>query len=209
MASDDEEAAIEAHKLWRQEQMRQLKIDSRFSLPFGMRLPLATTISFLVGMSLGVSHGAQTSGLRFRAENAHRLPTTPTGWYLYHKSKNYHMAFGGVIEGLKMGAKVSFWTAGFFGVEDIFDRWRGTKDFVNTVIASLTVAGGFSIWSMATFTPRILVWTDGYRSIPYSHSCEDGEKWTGNWAGIWIGTGCSWGFEGKKAGLCGVHPAQE
>lgn len=152
--AEDEEAEKKARLLWREEQIRQLKIDSRFSLPFGMRLPLATSLSFLVGMGLGLSHGSQTAGLRFRAENAHRLPSTPTGWYLYHKSKNYHMAFGGVKEGIKMGAKVSFWTAGFFSIEEIFDRYRGTKDFVNTVVASLTVAGGFSLWSMPPNLPR-------------------------------------------------------
>jgi hypothetical protein len=152
--AEDEEAEKKARALWREEQIRQLRIDSRFSLPFGMRLPLATSLSFLVGMGLGLSHGSQTAGLRFRAENAHRLPSTPTGWYLYHKSKNYHMAFGGVKEGMKMGAKVSFWTAGFFSIEEMFDRYRGTKDFINTVTASLTVAGGFSFWSMlAQSTP--------------------------------------------------------
>jgi hypothetical protein len=56
---------------------------------------------------------------------------------------------GGVKEGFKMGGKVSFWTAAFFSVEEIFDRYRGTKDFINTVIASLSVAGGFSLWSMS------------------------------------------------------------
>lgn len=127
--------------------MKQLKLDSRMGFPFGMRLPFATVVSFIAGMGLGMSHGSQTAGLRFRAEHAHRLPTTHTGWYLYHKSKNYNMAYGGVIEGLRMGAKVSFWTAGFFSIEELFDRYRGTKDFLNTVIASLSVAGGFSLWS--------------------------------------------------------------
>ncbi|KIM97884.1 hypothetical protein OIDMADRAFT_129065 [Oidiodendron maius Zn] len=135
-----------------EEQIRKLKINSRFSLPFGVRLPIATSFSFLVGMGLGVSHGSQVAGLRFRAENAHRLPTSPTGWYLYHKSKNYQMAFGGVKEGLKMGTKVSFWTIGFFYIEDMFDRYRGTKDFINTVIASLSVAGAFSMWNRFPIT---------------------------------------------------------
>jgi hypothetical protein len=151
--AEDEEVEKKARAQWREEQIRQLRIDSRFSLPFGMRLPLATSLSFLVGMGLGVSHGSQVAGFRFRAENAHRLPSTPTGWYLYHKSKNYQMAFGGVKEGMKMGAKVSFWTAGFFSIEEIFDRYRGTKDFLNTVVASLTVAGGFSLWSMPSTQP--------------------------------------------------------
>jgi len=150
MARTAEEEEAEKRAQWmaeRAERNKQLKIDSRFGLPFAIRLPLAASLSCVAGMALGLSHGSQTAGLRFRAENAHRLPTTPTGWYLYHKSKNYNMALGGVKEGLKMGAKVGFWTAGFFGIEEMFDRYRGTKDFLNTVLASLSVAGGFSLWN--------------------------------------------------------------
>jgi len=106
----------------------------------------------VAGLTLGVMHGSQTAGLRFRAENAHRLPTTPTGWYLYHKSKNYTRALGGLKEGVKMGAKIGIWTAGFFSIEDMFDRYRGTKDFINTVIASLSIAGGFSLWNRFPLT---------------------------------------------------------
>ena len=153
MADPVSEAEAFEKAQWRAEQIRLLRLDSRFSLPYGMRLPLATSLSFISGMALGVSHGSRTAGLRFRAENAHRLPHTPTGWYLYHKSKNYNMALGGVKEGMKMGAKISFWVAGFFSIEEMFDRYRGTKDFVNTVIASLSVAGGFSLWSMLQLSP--------------------------------------------------------
>lgn len=138
----------EARAQRRAESMRLLKLDSRLSFPFGVRLPVATTLSFISGMALGITHGSQMAGLQFRAENAHRLPQTTTGWYLYHKTKNYRMALGGVKEGMKMGAKLSFWVAGFFGIEEIFDQWRGTKDFVNTTIASLAVAGVFSLYSI-------------------------------------------------------------
>ena len=120
----------------------------RLSLPFHIRLPIASSVSFLTGMALGLSHGSQSAGLRFRAENAHRLPQTPTGWYLYHKSKNYHMMLGGVKEGFKMGGKVSLWAGGFFTVEEAVDRLRGgRRDFFSTVVAGLGVAGGFSLWS--------------------------------------------------------------
>ncbi|KAI9834893.1 MAG: hypothetical protein M1819_002801 [Sarea resinae] len=121
----------------------------RLSMPFSIRLPLSMSLSFIAGLSLGLGHGMQTAGYRFRAENAHRLPTTPTGWYLYHKSKNYHMMFGGVREGLKMGAKMGWWVGGFFTVEEAVDRLRGQgqKDFFSTVVAGLSVAGGFSLWN--------------------------------------------------------------
>jgi hypothetical protein len=129
------------------ERKAQLIANSRLSLPTSVRITLATASSFVLGLGLGVSHGSQTAGLRFRAENAHRLPKTPTGWYFYHKSKNYQMAYAGVKEGLKMGFKISAWVAAFFYIEDRWDEFRGQKDFVNTVVASLTVTGGFSLWS--------------------------------------------------------------
>jgi hypothetical protein len=148
----DAEAEAKAQLIaWRRAQLQKLKQESRMSLPIQLRLPAATTISFLAGMGLGLSYGAQNAGLRFRAENAHRLPTDSTGWYLYHKTKNYHMAFGGVKEGLKMGGKIGFWTAGFLGIEEILDQFRGRKDFLSTVVASLSVAGGFSLWSEYLF----------------------------------------------------------
>lgn len=138
-------------KAWRKAHHEALVLDSRMSIPYGARLPLCTSISFLCGMALGISHGSQAASLRFRAENAHRLPTSPTGWYLYHKSKNYNTGLGGVKEGLRMGGRIAFWTAGLLAIEDMCDRWRGKKDVVNTVVASLSVAGGFSLWSEFIF----------------------------------------------------------
>lgn len=134
---------LEAYK----QRRAALASSSRLSLPTPIRLTLATTTSFILGLGLGLSHGSGTAGLRFRAENAHRLPQTSTGWYLYHKSKNYHMMFGGVKEGLKMGLKMSVWTGLFFWIEDCWDEVRGEKDFLNTLVASASVAGGFSLWS--------------------------------------------------------------
>ena len=89
------------------------------------------------------------AGMRFRAEHCHNFPTTPAGWYLYHKSKNYHVMLGGIREGVKMGAKIGFWAGAFFVVEEAVDRRRRTKDFLSTVVAGLAIAGGFSAWSMS------------------------------------------------------------
>ena len=119
----------------------------RLSTPFSQRLPLATLLSSIAGASLGVSHGAMASGLRFRAENAHRLPSSATGWYLYHKSKNYNIMFGGVVEGFKMGAKVALLVGGFFTVEEAVDRLRGTEDFLSTIVAGGGMSGVWSLWS--------------------------------------------------------------
>jgi hypothetical protein len=120
----------------------------RLSLPFQLRLPAGAAAAFLGGACLGISYGARTAGLRFRAEHAHKLPTSSTGWYLYHKSKNYHVMLGGVKEGLRMGTKLGFWVGGFFAVEEAIDQVRGgTPDFLSSVVAGLSVAGGFSAWN--------------------------------------------------------------
>ena len=125
--------------------------ESRLSVPFHIRFPLATTGAFIIGAALGISHGGKIAGMQFRAENAHRFPTNPTGWYLYHKRKNYVSMLGGMKEGLKMGSKIGFWAGGFFVAEEAVDRWRGKKDFLSTVVAGVTVAAGFSgrPWSMS------------------------------------------------------------
>ncbi|KAK4542919.1 hypothetical protein LTR36_006108 [Oleoguttula mirabilis] len=97
---------------------------ARLSTPFAFRLPLATTIAAATGFLLGISHGTAEAGLRFRAENAHRFPTTQTGWYLYHKSKNYHILLGGIKEGVRMAGKQAVWVGVFFGMEECIDRGR-------------------------------------------------------------------------------------
>ena len=161
----------------------------RLSLPFQYRLPTATAGAFFTGMFLGLTHGSQTAGLRFRAENSHRLPKSSTGWYLYHKSKNYHMMLGGVKEGLKMGTKVGFWVGGFFTVEEAIDRARGgRKDFLSTVVAGLSVAGGFSAWSKSSgigvICMSISMLKRRTRSIPSYHCSSYCKSWSDKWTGF-------------------------
>ncbi|KAK5165788.1 uncharacterized protein LTR77_008711 [Saxophila tyrrhenica] len=146
----------------------------RLSIPFPERTVLLTTLSAGTGLALGLAHGSTESGLRFRAENAHRLPTSQTGWYLYHKSKNYHVILGGVKEGFKMAGKLGLWSAVFVVMEEGIDRGRAAtvrgwrervgrdlgryggdegeekvvpRDFVSTVLAGLGTAGAFSAWN--------------------------------------------------------------
>ena len=138
------EPPVEATDPVKHDPPRLSHYENRLDIPFSIRLPLATAIAILTGATLGISHGGKTAGMRFRAENAHRFPTTSTGWYLYHKSKNYHMMLGGLKEGLKMSPKIGFWAGTFFIAEEAVDRLRGTKDFLSAVIAGMTIAAGFS-----------------------------------------------------------------
>ncbi|ORY55925.1 uncharacterized protein BCR38DRAFT_461880 [Pseudomassariella vexata] len=143
--AEEREGARRPRPTITREEIDQLWRDSRLSIPPLIRIPAAAVTAFSVGMSLGLAHGSTMAGLRFRAEHAHRLPTSTTGWYLYHKSKNYHLAFGGLKEGLKTGLRLSVLSVAMFCAENLFDVYRGTKDMLNTVGASLAVAGGFSL----------------------------------------------------------------
>lgn len=117
----------------------------RLSMPTPARLVFSPVTCGVVGFTLGAMQGGQMAQLRFRAEHAHKMPDTTTGWYLYHKSKNYHAMQGGIGEGFRMGAKTGFWSFVALGLESTVDRCRGSSDMFSTTIASLTVAGAFSL----------------------------------------------------------------
>ena len=131
--------------------------NERLSIPFILRAPLLLTSSFVLGFSLGAVHGAPMAAYRYRAENAHRLPTTQTGWYLYHKSKNYHSIVGGVKEGVKLGGVLCGWATIFMCCEELVDQSRerlfakdddevatGQRDAASTVVAAMSAAGIYS-----------------------------------------------------------------
>ncbi|KAM5343453.1 hypothetical protein ACJ41O_011990 [Fusarium nematophilum] len=124
----------------------------RLSIATPTRLMLGTVSSAFVGFSLGATQGGQMAQLRFRAEHAHKMPDTTTGWYFYHKSKNYHAMQGGIREGFRMGLKTGFWSLMALSLESTVDRYRGASDMFSTTIATLTVAGAFSLWHRLSFT---------------------------------------------------------
>lgn len=118
----------------------------RLAIMTPSRLLLGSVASSFVGFSLGAVQGGQMAQLRFRAEHAHKMPDTTAGWYLYHKSKNYHAMQGGIREGFRMGLKTGFWSLMALSLESTVDRYRGSSDMFSTVVATLTVAGAFSLW---------------------------------------------------------------
>ncbi|RPB22886.1 hypothetical protein L211DRAFT_763231, partial [Terfezia boudieri ATCC MYA-4762] len=122
------------------------------------RLALSTTLTFPSAFLLGLLRGSHLSSLRFRAENAHRLPKSQVGWYLYHKSKTYASLLGGIKEGVRNGVRVSFWSAVFLGCEeDRRGRGSGTGgvDALGTVVASLATAGAFCLWNRFPYSMAV------------------------------------------------------
>ncbi|KKK24163.1 hypothetical protein P175DRAFT_0430126 [Aspergillus ochraceoroseus IBT 24754] len=118
----------------------------RLGMEVRRRLPYTTLAAFSVGMAVGSSHGSKTAAYRFRAENAHRFPTTSTGWFQYHKTKNYVSIVGGVKEGMKMGLKLGAGALAFCLFEETVDYARhDRRDFLSTVTAGLSFSGIYSL----------------------------------------------------------------
>ncbi|OJJ03586.1 hypothetical protein ASPVEDRAFT_30098 [Aspergillus versicolor CBS 583.65] len=118
----------------------------RLGMEVGRRLPLSATSAFSAGLAIGATHGSKKAAYRFRAENAHRFPTTPTGWFQYHKTKNYISIVGGVKEGMKMGFKLGAGALAFCLFEETVDYARhDQRDFISTVTAGLSFSGIYSL----------------------------------------------------------------
>ncbi|KAF2186756.1 hypothetical protein K469DRAFT_706747 [Zopfia rhizophila CBS 207.26] len=147
----------------------------RLGMSFDHRILLASFSAFFCGFALGSSHAGHMASLRFRAENAHRLPISQPGWYLYHKSKNYYRMRAGIKEGVKKGVWLAAWASVFFIIEESVDVFRGTwragrtlsemegvdelelgrvtsgvegsRDFLSTGMAGMVTGGLWSAWS--------------------------------------------------------------
>ena len=117
----------------------------RLGMDFTSRLPVTGLTAFALGMGLGATHGGTKAAFKFRAENAHRFPTSSVGWYQYHKSKNYKSMLGGLKEGIKMGSKLGGGAMAFCFFEETVDLARhGRSDFFSTVTAGLSISGIYS-----------------------------------------------------------------
>ncbi|OQD77981.1 hypothetical protein PENDEC_c002G02041 [Penicillium decumbens] len=128
------------HKLFESDSPPRLGIDVE------RRIPYATMSAFSSGAILGYFHGSKQAGLRFRAENAHRFPTTSAGWFQYHRSKNYISVVAGIKDALKMGSKIGAGALAFCLFEETMDYARhDERDFLSTVTAGLSFSGIYSL----------------------------------------------------------------
>ncbi|KAI9172925.1 hypothetical protein H9P43_007056 [Blastocladiella emersonii ATCC 22665] len=96
------------------------------------------------GFLLGGAIGSRSAGLQFLAEHAHQLPVTVQGWYFYHKTKNYRMAWGGFRRGLREAGRLGSVVATFAAVETAVDLARETEDAASSVVAGIFTAAAFA-----------------------------------------------------------------
>ncbi|KAL1918898.1 uncharacterized protein VTP21DRAFT_2279 [Calcarisporiella thermophila] len=109
------------------------------------RVYTVTFLGALWGLSTGGYVGGRQSALQFLAENAHRLPRTIDGWYLYHKRKNYKVLWGGLKMGLRHAKRNAILCAGFEVAEAALDRWRDEADALNSIVAGAGTGFAFSL----------------------------------------------------------------
>ncbi|ORY87086.1 hypothetical protein BCR37DRAFT_376472 [Protomyces lactucae-debilis] len=117
----------------------------RLGLPPLPRLVVATSLCSLTTFALGALSSGKRCAHQFLAENAHRLPRTHQGWYFYHKTKNYRVAFGAIKGGVRYACRAAGWTGLYVSSEALLDWARGgTMDAGNSALAALATAGLFS-----------------------------------------------------------------
>jgi hypothetical protein len=131
----------------------------RLSMPPNIRWPVMLITTTGYGFGLGATIGGRKAADRYRAMNAHRLPSTQAGWYLYHRSKSYHTTLGAVKEGVRFGGVLSIWASMFMLAEEGLDHARarifakkneevalGQRDALDTTLAALMTAGLYTRW---------------------------------------------------------------
>lgn len=117
----------------------------RLGIADPQRIFAASFIAGVIGFSLGAAKEGKLEALRFRAENAHRLPKSEKGWYLYHKSKNYAVMLQSIKEGVKYGGKLGLFIGLFCITEIIADmKMNNKQDFRSTALTGLS--SGY-LWS--------------------------------------------------------------
>jgi hypothetical protein len=138
----------------------------RLGIDVERRLPYTAISAFSVGLGVGSNHGAKKAAYQFRAENAHRFPTTSTGWFQYHKSKNYKSIVGGVFDGAKLGTKLGLGAMAFCLFEETVDCARhDRRDFISTVIAGLSFSGICSLLGTVYLLWKLALWSYLFANI--------------------------------------------
>jgi hypothetical protein len=124
--------------------------DDRLGIPPDVRIYTWGLTTFGAVTMSGIIREYGRAALRFRAENAHRLPRSEKNWFYYHRAKSLYALKEAIPYGTKLGLRMAPWAMGFLLMEQGVDHARGgsSKDFLSTIMASISIAGLYSVWSM-------------------------------------------------------------
>lgn len=143
-----EQAGVPEEQIFIQKKEQIRTQNERASLdPISRTLAIAMTAS-MVGVIIGGQREWQRAALRFRAEHAHRMPTSQKDWFFFQRAKSNYAMAAAMATAPKLGLKLAAATVGLVVMEEAIDNVRGnkSKDLFSSVGASLSAAGVFSLW---------------------------------------------------------------
>jgi hypothetical protein len=103
---------------------------------------LSVTV-FYVGTLLGGFRASHHRAHQFLAENAHRLPITKGGWYMYHRHKNYAIIREFIGKGTSNGIRMASW-ATLFGLSEYLFIHFNNDHWLNGAGAGFLTGGIFA-----------------------------------------------------------------
>lgn len=116
----------------------------RVGMPPSQRIAATAASSGFAGFVIGFYRSSRAAGLQYLAENTHSLPRNLPGWYFYHKTKNYRIAYGGIKGGVKLGTRVGIWSALYGVIEATVDYSINRTGLVGSVSAGAMTAAIFA-----------------------------------------------------------------
>lgn len=109
------------------------------------------------GFALGALIGGRTAGLRFTAERSHQKPTSKSGWFLYHRQKNYTIALGGIKKGILFAGKFAGWMGCFYALDIALDIYDGRRvQWWHAPLAGISMGSLFSLVRTFGFCPMMV-----------------------------------------------------
>lgn len=149
LSAPDESTAIKPEDL--------VNHHNRLSRPGPARLTFYFTNAFAIFWVIGFLQARRLAAHQFLAENSHRLPTSDAGWYLYHRSKNYKVAWRGIQAGFKHGIAGGACAFVYGFTEEAWDQGvrKGKVDALGSMVAGTTVAATFAVVKRMRLRPTL------------------------------------------------------
>ena len=105
-----------------------------------------TSLCTISGLVLGTVQGTRLASLQYTAEQSHKRPSSKTGWFLYHRRKNYFAFLKGIrMHGLPMGARFGSVCGLLFAGDVLLDMYRHRISVWHSMVSGCGTALIFSV----------------------------------------------------------------
>lgn len=118
----------------------------RGGLTANERLIYVPSMAGFWGFLLGGYQGGKLAGYQYMAERQHTPPKTVSGWYFYHKTKNYHVMLKATRSGVKTATKLAAICTGYEAIQFSSDvvLFDGATHPFSSVLSGFITSGIFS-----------------------------------------------------------------